>query len=375
MKKNQVIGILMLLLFACNNKKEDKNLNEMLKKRDELSKQIEDKNTELNKLIDEIAKIQKIDNHQVIVPHTIVYQPFQHTIDLESTISTDMNVMIYPEFAGSLTWSVKEGQRVSKGQQIASINDGGMSSQLKQVEIQADLAKTSFEKQSRLWNEKIGSEMQYLQAKSASEGAFKQVAAMKAQMSRTKVLAPFSGTIDQRLMQTGQVVAPGVPIAKIINLDDMKVTADVSEKYINKVKAGTKVNVDLPDIAQKIQGSISRISSSINPSNRTFSIEIPITNKNGLLKPNMSAKISIIDYSKPNAIVVPNSAINTNANGDKYVYTLTNINGKDAVASKSMVTLGTANTDFTEVLFGLKAGDIVIVDGSKTVVDKSSVKF
>jgi membrane fusion protein, multidrug efflux system len=372
--KNTFFILLLTILIACGAK-EDKNLTALTKKRDELSKSIEKQNTELAQVNDAIAKLQKVDRRESIIPHTIALQPFQHSIDIQSNVSTEQDVMIYPEFGGTLTWNVREGQQVAKGQVIASINDGGMSSQLQQVKIQSDLAKTAYDKQARLWAEKIGSEIQYLQAKTAYEASQKSIAAMQSQLGRTRVKAPFSGTIDNQIMQSGQAVAPGMPIAKIVNLGNMKITADISEQYITKVKVGTLVNINLSTINEKMQGRIARVSNSINPSNRTFSIEIPISNRGGLIKPNMTAKINIFDYQNANAILVPNASIQTNAAGEKYVYTLSQINGKSATASKSKIVLGQSNTDYTEVLMGLKVGDVVIKEGSKSVVDKSVVKF
>lgn len=372
---NKLIIIFSLMLFFGCNSKEIKGLKALTSKRDELSKSIEKQNTELAKINEEIAKIQKVDSREIIIPHTISYQPFQHSIDIQSNVSTEQEVMIFPEFGGTLTWNVREGQQVGKGQVIASINDGGMSSQLQQVKIQADLAKTAFEKQERLWKEKIGSEIQYLQAKTAYEAAQKSIAMVQSQLGRTKVKAPFSGTIDNQMMQSGQAVAPGMPIGKIVNVGNLKVTAEVSEKFISKVKVGTLVNVLIPTLNEKIQARISRVSNSINPNNRTFGIEIPISNRSGLIKPNMTAKIQIIDYQNANTMTIPNASIQTNAAGEKYVYTLSKINGKSAVATKSMITIGQSNSEFTEVLFGLKVGDMVIKEGSKSVVDGSMVKF
>lgn len=370
--KNSISLILILVLISCGNK-ENKNLTALTKKRDELSKSIDKQNTELAKINDEIAKLQKVDSRESIISQTIALQPFQHTIDIQSNVSTEQDVMIYPEFAGTLNWLVREGQQVAKGQVIASINDGGMSSQLQQVKIQADLAKTAFEKQARLWKDNIGSEIQYLQAKTAYEAAQKSISAMQSQLGRTKVKAPFSGTIDNQMMQSGQAVAPGVPIGKIVNLGNMKVTADISEQYITKVKVGTLVNINIATINQNIQGKITRVSNSINPSNRTFGIEIPVSNQGGMIKPNMSAKINIIDYQNRNAIAVPNASIQTNAAGEKYVYTLSQINGNSALATKSKIVLGQSNSDFTEVLMGLKVGDMIIKEGSKSIVDKSQI--
>ena len=363
----------LVLLSACDQG--DKELKDLKSKRAELNKKIGEMNLELDSINSKLARIQKIDVQESIIPYTIVAQPFQHTISLQSNISTEQDVILYPEYAGSITWNVKEGQRVSKGQILGSINDGGMSSQLQQVTIQAELAKASFEKQSRLWKDNIGSEIQYLQAKTAYDASLKSISAIQSQLSRTKVKAPFSGTIDNLFMQSGQAVAPGVPIAKLVSLGNLKVTADVSEQYMSRIKVGTLANIELASLNKNIQGRVARLSNSINPNNRTFSLEIPISNADNQIKPNMSAKVNLIDYQNPNAITIPNNSIQTNAAGDKYVYTLTNINKKTGKATKTILKLGESNSEFSEVLSGLKIGDIIIKEGSKSVVDKSLVKF
>lgn len=374
--KNVFYIILAITLGAgCKGKSDQDKLAALLSEQKTLTKEMDEKKAKLDKLNEEISKIQKVEKIEPIVPETISYQVFEHAISLQSSVSTDQDVMIYPEYAGTLTWKVKEGQRVSAGQIIGHINDGGMSSQLQQVKIQADLARTSFEKQQRLWNEKIGSEIQYLQAKATYEAAQKSIAAMQSQLSRTNVKAPFSGTIDNLIMQTGQAVAPGVPLGKIVNQSNMKVLADVSESYISKIKVGTPVVIDLIGLNQTMQARVTRVSSSMNPTNRSFQIEIPIENRTGSIKPNMTANLKIIDYNNKNAIVVPNSAVQVNASGQNFVYTLGQVNGKSAIATKAMITIGQQNENNTEVLSGLKVGDIIVKEGSKTVVAGTKLTF
>lgn len=375
MNKITYLSIILLLALGCNSKKENKNLTALLRQRDAISKSIEKQNTELNTINEEIAKLQNVDNREMVTLQTVSYQPFKHTIEIQSVVSTDQNVMIYPEYAGTIKWHVTEGQKVGAGQVIATISDGGMSSQIQQARIQADLAKTAFEKQQRLWNEKIGSEIQYLQAKTSYEAAQKQIAAMQSQLGRTKVKAPFSGTIDQITMQSGQVVAPGIPIGKIVNLGNLKVLADVSESYISHIRVGTPVEIELIGLDGKMESKISRISSAINPSNRTFQVEIPLSSRGGQVKPNMTAKLAIIDYRNANAIAVPNLAIQSSASGDKYIYAVTDIHGNSGVVEKSALKLGKSNEEYTEVLHGIGIGDKIIKEASKSVVAGSKVKF
>ncbi|MBL7788736.1 MAG: efflux RND transporter periplasmic adaptor subunit [Chitinophagales bacterium] len=371
MNKYLTIILVASLLFSCKS-----DIEKLRAERSEITKEIADYHVKLEKINEEIAKLEKKSESETILPYTISSQPFQHGITIQSSVSTDQDVILYPEYAGSITWSVSEGQRVGKGQVLASINDGGMSSQLKQAQIQADLAKTAFDKQARLWNEyKIGSEIQYLQAKTAYEAAQKSISAIQSQLSRTKLKAPFSGTIDNLIVQSGQAVAPGVPIAKLVSLGNLKVSADVSEQFISKVKVGTLVNVYIPALNRTMQSRVARVSSAINPSNRTFAVEIPLSNADNMIKTNMSAKLDIVDYQNANALSVPNKAIGTNAKGEKYVYVLKKINKNNAVASKTIIQVGQANSENTEVLQGLNVGDKIILEGNKSVVDNTPVKF
>jgi multidrug efflux pump subunit AcrA (membrane-fusion protein) len=169
-------------------------------------------------------------------------------------------------------------------------------------------------------------------------------------------------------MQSGQAVAPGVPIAQLVSLGNLKVTADVSEQYMSRIKVGTLANIELASLNKNIQGRVARLSNSINPNNRTFSLEIPISNADNQIKPNMSAKVNLIDYQNL-------SSIQTNAAGDKYVYTISNVNKKTGKATKTILKLGESNSEYSEVLSGLKIGDVIIKEGSKSVVDKSLVNF
>lgn len=371
MKNLFLITVLPLFFISCKN-----DLQKLKSERESITTQISKLNEELLKVNEKIAAMEKSDTRETITPYTISAIPFQHKLSIQSNVTTEQDVLIYPEFPGTIIWQVREGQKVQKNQVLANVNDGGLASQLKQAQIQTDLAKTAYERQSRLWNEdKIGSEIQYLQAKTNYEAAVKSVSAIESQLSKTKVRAPFTGTIDNLLIQTGQAVAPGMPLAKIVSLGNLKVTADVSEQYISMIKIGTVVNIEIPALNKIIQGKVARISNSINPSNRTFAVEIPLNNADNLIKTNMSVKLEIIDYQNSNALSIPNKAIHTNSKGEKFVYVLGNINKNNAKALKAIVEVGKSNSEFTEVLNGLKIGDQIIVESSKSVVDNTNVKF
>lgn len=372
MKKSNVIFIaLALIVMSCGNK-----LENLKKERASISKEVADLNQKLESIDAEIEKLEPSIEEAILVSAQNVQESiFEHFVDLQSSVKTDQDVMIYPEFAGTLKLYVREGQHVSSGQIIGEINDGGISQQLGQAKAQANLAQTAFKKQESLWKQNIGSEIQYLQSKTNAEAAQKQVAAIQAQLGRTKIKAPFSGTIDKVIIQNGQVVAPGMPIIQLVSLGQMKVEADVPENYISSVKQGSDVQIEIPNLNKKLQSKIVKVGSSINPSNRTFNIEIHIPNTDGTIKPNLMAKIKILDYKNPNAFVVPTQVVKQDAKNNFYVYTISKINKNEGVAKKTIIVKGKSSGNQTEVLMGLSPNDKVIIEGANNMSEGRKVKF
>ena len=328
---------------------------------------------------------------------------FSHFVEIQGNVTTDQDVQVQPQLPGTLSLYVKQGQRVAAGQVIGRVADGGIADQLKQAQIQisairaqlqqaksaSDLARITYEKQASLWKQKIGSEIQYLQAKTNYESSTKQVAAVQSQvaatqkaadavaanLAKTAIRAPFSGVVDQVLQQTGQVVAPGMPIIKLVSLGLMRVEAKVPETYISKVKTGTSVLIEFPMLNQKVNSRIRLTSNYIDPTNRTYTIQVPISNPDGLIKPNLLAKVKIEDYLNPNAIVVPSQYIYEDASYKSFVFVAKNINGKEGVAKKVYITKGEKSENSVEISQGLSKGDILITDGSKTLTDGQKIKI
>ena len=232
----------------------------------------------LKLLNEEISKLDTKRKLSQITTFTAQREVFNHYVELQGSVSTKQNIIIYPEYSGVLvSVYVEEGQRVNKGQLLAKIDDGGMSQQLAQLQIQADLAKTTFERQERLWNEKIGSEIQYLQAKSNYEAQVTAVNQMKVQLEKTAVTAPFSGTIDEVMTDQGSVVAPGqTPLFRIVNLDNMHIDTEVPETYLTSVTVGKEVVVEFPVLGKTIETKVRQASNFINPANRTFKVEVGV---------------------------------------------------------------------------------------------------
>ncbi|WP_304344767.1 efflux RND transporter periplasmic adaptor subunit [Chryseobacterium koreense] len=328
---------------------------------------------------------------------------FVQHFDIQGNVTTDEDVMVQPNFSGLLSLYVKKGQNVSQGQVIGRVADGGLNdqhkqaliqvsaanAQLQQIKANANLAKIAYEKQAALWNQKIGSEFQYLQAKTNYEAIQSQIAAaqnqvsatqkaadaIKANLAKTSIVAPFSGVIDEVVTQNGQVVSPGSNIVKLISLGTMRIQANVPENYLAKIRVGTPVKVFLPTINQNISSRIRLVGNYIDPANRTFKIEIPVSSYGGIVKPNLLAQVSIESYVNPNAIQIPQNYVYDDAAYKSYVFVATNINGNEAVAKKVYVNLGEKSSNMVEVTSGLNVGDQLITDGSKNLTNGQKVKL
>ncbi|MBE17033.1 MAG: efflux RND transporter periplasmic adaptor subunit [Dokdonia sp.] len=303
---------------------------------------------------------------------------FKHYVEVQGSVETKQNVLIYPEYQGMLTSVyVKKGDRVAKGQTLARIDDGGLSSQLAQLETQAALAKTTFERQQRLWDQKIGSEIQYLQTKTQYEASQNAVNQLKSQLAKTNVSAPFSGVIDEIITEQGTVVSPGQALFRIVNLSNMYVAAEVPESYLATITPGKEVDVYLPVLGEMLRSKIRETGNYINPANRTYTIEVDVPNKDGAVKPNLSARLSINDYTAENSILIPLNVINENADGDQYVYTASAKANTDnqMIASRQVIKVGKTQGDMIEVLEGLNTGDQVIAEGARSVKDKQEIKI
>lgn len=306
-------------------------------------------------------------------------QKFDHFLELQGNVKTKKNVLIYPEMAGTLLRVyVKKGQRVNKGQLLASIDDGGMGSQLAQLKTQAQLAKTTYERQQRLWEQKIGSEIQYLQAKTKYEANESAVQQAQSQLGKSTIRAPFSGIIDDVIKDQGTVVAPGQgsEVFRIVNLSDMYISVDVPESHLANIKKGKVAKVYFPVLGDTILTKIRQIGNFINPNNRAFTVEIPVPNKKGTIKPNLTAKVSINDYSNEEALIISQSIISENAEGAQYVYVAVKTEAEnEARVQKSIIVTGKTQGSVVEVLSGISDGDYLIEEGARNVKDGQIVQI
>lgn len=303
---------------------------------------------------------------------------YQHSVSFQGSIETDKNILIYPEIPGLLKKiHVSEGQKVTQGTLLAEISDGGLRDQLEQLKLQLKLAKTTFERQQRLWKQKIGSEIQFLQAKTNYLSIEKSVSQMKDQVAKTKITAPFDGVIDHIVADRGSNLTPGMtPIIRIINLDQMKVAAEIPEIHLPNIHTNTSALVSVPVLGTQYEERVSVVGNFINPNNRSFRVEISLDNKEQMLKPNMTALIEVNDYNNPKAVLVSIKNILENQAGASYVYKLVEEDAaqKTYRVEKTFVKLGKSSNNKVEILSGLQAGDRIVEDGIRLVKDQQLVK-
>lgn len=379
MKKIIILSTLSILLFSCGGKENNQSIDELIKSKN--TKELQAKKSALQadiaKIEDALATLDAKTDEALVSVITIKDTVFNHYLEIQGNVDTKENILIQPEFSGTLTsLNVKAGQRVSKGQILGRVDDAGMSQQLASLENQYALAKTSFERQKNLWDKKIGSEIQFLQAQTQMISAQKGVAQMRAQLSKTVIRAPFSGTIDEVFAEKGQVVAPSQQgLMRIVNLGNMYVSTSVPETYIGKLKVGTEVDVFLTSLGKTYKGKVRQVGNFINPNNRSFGIEVGVPNPENLLRPNQVAKLKIIDYSDKNAIVVPTNVVQEDGEKNKFVFTVANSNGKTGTAKKVIVKVGKSSDNVTEIVSGLTANDVIVTEGVNSISEGMKLNF
>ncbi|MBT7816961.1 MAG: efflux RND transporter periplasmic adaptor subunit [Polaribacter sp.] len=386
MRKIYSLFIITVILISCGEKKiisieslvSTGTLTELKEKKKEIASNLETINKDLEAINRVISKKDTVKKLPLITTFTTKTEVFNHYLEIQGNVKTKQNILVYPEIPGILRKIlVKEGQRVSKGQLLAVIDDGGLSNQVAQLEATTQLAKTTFERQKRLWEEKIGSEIQFLQTKTNYEAQRNSLQQLKSQQSKASIRAPFSGVIDDVLKEPGTVIAPGQgsEVFRIVNLKNMYVEAEVPEKYIASITKNKEVKVAFPVLGETLISQIKQVGSFINPNNRSFKIEVTVANKSGNVKPNLTAKLQINDYTKMKAILIPQSIISENAKGEQFIYILKDKKpNNEAVAARLIIETGKTQGDMIEVTKNLSENAEVIMEGARSVNNGQVVK-
>ncbi|MCB0682256.1 MAG: efflux RND transporter periplasmic adaptor subunit, partial [Saprospiraceae bacterium] len=300
---------------------------------------------------------------------------FEHFIDIQGTVQSDERINISSETGGRiLDLKVQEGQTVSKGQLVALLDLEQIEKQIAEVQTSLDLAQEVYERQKRLWDQNIGSEIQYLQAKNNKERLEKSLETLQFQLDKSKVYAPISGVVETVVLKAGELAGPGAPIVQVLNTNQVKVVAEVPENYLQAIRKGEWVTVKFPALDTEQKARVSLIGSTINPGNRTFSVEVDLSNPRGLLKPNLLAIMLLNDYSQTAAVVVPLEVVQQEVGGKSYVFVKGE--GQDgALAKKVYVKTGQTYRGEVVITNGLTGEEELILEGARGLADQEPIEI
>ena len=382
--KKLIITLSLILLLSCNSSR-NSSINDLInkgdletlkKKKKEYVDLMNDLRLDLNDINNGIMLLDENEQIQVISKFNVIEKEFTTYVELQANLKSRKNVIILSEFQGTLkNLFVREGQLVKKGELLAEINDSGLKEQLDQMLIQANYTKDNFDRIKRLWEKNIGSEMQFLKAKSDFETNNKMVEQIRDQLSKTKIYAPFDGEIDEIISNLGSNLVPGSPILRVVNLDIIYAEAQVPEKYVSSIELGTEALVSIPLLNKEVTSKIVQSGNFINPNNRTFRVEAPVENKDKRIKQNLNARIKIKNYSNIKALVVPLRVIREDASGRPFIYKLSETDKKDILLTvKIFVETGANNDEEIEITKGLSIGDIIVLEGANNVEDNQRVR-
>lgn len=364
------IAILALGITACSNSKtgdKQSQLDSLKKEQVSIEEQIKilENEISLENPIQASVKSKEVGVLE-IKPRT-----FEYYIQTQGHVEAEDNIMLSAKSMGVVMQVyVKEGQNVSKGQTIAQIDNAVLLRNIESMKTQLDLVKTVFERQRSLWEQKIGSEVQYLQSKTNLESMEKQLASLQEQNEMSKIKASINGTIDALYVKVGENIAPGMPAARIVNTADLTLMASVSEAYVTSIKVGDKVVVSIPELKNDVIAKITFVGKTIDLLSRSFPVEIKLP-FHASLRPNMSAVIKVVFQTEQNAIVVPINAIQ-DLNGEKIVFVV-QVEGKNTIARKRVVTVSGVYDNLAQVT-GIVAGEKIITVGYQGLSDGQFVK-
>jgi membrane fusion protein, multidrug efflux system len=360
---------LVILAFSCAKKDEVAAKKEKL---ESLKSQLANISTEIRTLEKELTDLDPefaAQNKKSILITTAPVRKgeFNHYVEVTGSVLSKKNVSISAETAGRvLEVPAIEGMKVSKGQILAKVDSEVIQRNIEEMENSLALAKTIFEKQERLWNQKIGTEIQYLEAKNRKEGLEKSLASLKTQLNKGYIRAPFNGTVESVRVRIGELVQPGSLMFQFVGANDLFIEADISESYVGVLSKGDSVEVSFPSIGKSLKTKVSAVGAIINPNNRTFKVEVFLPNIEGI-KPNMISVLKIQDYNNSNSVVVPSYLILSDNRGD-YMFIVEN-----GMSKKKYVTRGKSSGNETEILEGLQGTETLVDKGFREVGDNFSV--
>ena len=374
MKNLSILTALVALLAACSTSTPSSDVDQLNVRRDSIAGAIETLKSELAEIDLQLAAADSTRNFASVTTFEVAKGGFDHSFQVYGTVVSDKSVTLFPEMAGTITKvTVKGGERVRAGQLLVAMDASLVQASLAEVKTQLTLAQSLFEKQSRLWEQKIGSEVQYLQAKTQFEALQKRLAAVSRQVAMTTVTAPFDGMIDQVFAKEGEMAAPGMAMVRIVGNGGLRLDMQVPETYIQRIEKGDEVDMHFSAIKLDLVGKITAVGNFINAGSRTFGVTVELP-KNSDLKANMMASVALKDYSVDSAITVPNRLILQDTKGVNYTYVYVAKGELGSIERRDLV-LGVANNDLTEVKSGIAPGEKVVDRGIRSVQPGQIVKL
>lgn len=373
MKKAIIFTTSLLVVFSCG---QPSDIDTLKQEKTKLKGEISSLEAELEKIEEKILALDttKAEVFPDVTIAIVEQKPFAEKVTFQGTVEADKNVLVSPQSSGVIRGIfVKEGQKVSAGKTLASLDSDILNRNVAEVEKALELANYMFEKQLKLKEQGVGVELQYEQAKNQKESLERKLATLGTQASKSRVTSPITGYVDDILPKVGEMANPGMPMFRVINLNKVTVKADISENYLSEIKQGSSVEIYFPSIDYTIKDiNITRSGKFINPNNRTYDIQVDLDNKEQTILPNLLAEVRVTKKFTDNAIVIPSKSVLEDNKGKKYVYLYNN-----GIAQKKSVIVDFVNGDNTQISekSGLTKGDQVIVDGVTAIVDGERVNI
>ena len=366
---------LSLLLYSCGKKDELAEKKQLLSEKKEALQELR---TEVSTLEEEIAVLDPSFNaqtreSQLVSTLPVEQETFQHFVEVSGDVQSEKNVLLGAEMMGTVEdIKAEEGEKVRKGELLIRINADVVRNNISEVQTQLDLATAVFDRQKNLWDQKIGTEVQFLKAKADMEALQNRLNSLQAQLAQAQQVAPFSGTVEEVMVRIGETVSPGTPLLRLVSLEDMYIQADVSEAYIGQFSVGDKVEIYFPSLDKTYQTTITAVGQVINPDNRTFTIEARLPEDEDLFKPNLLAVLKVKDFEQEGALVIPTYLVQRDRKGE-YVYVVVEREGVPMVEKKHIET-GMSYNNETLVRSGLEASDVLVDEGFREVSEGVNVK-
>jgi RND family efflux transporter MFP subunit len=378
MKKLFILAAASIVLFSCQPKQQSaedirKQINAYKMEITELENSIQ----ELQTILDQDTSLSNSEFTVLVNALEMQQDTFMHFVEITGNVESEFQSNISPEMSGQIkSILVEEGQRVSKGELLVLLKSDVTESGIQELKKSLELATTMYNKQKSLWDQNIGSEVQYLQAKNSKESLEKSLATLEAQLEMTKIRAPYAGIVDEIFAKKGEMATPGYQVLQLVNLKSLQIEADISEYYIPYLKKGDLVSVSFPTYPDMILDNVRiiRIGNIINPNNRTVKIQLTIPNPDEKLKPNMLCKVKVQDFVNNAALTLPTITIKKDADQNNYIYVVAEEDGR-LISKKRKVVIGKSYGNTTEIVEGLQAGDRVITEGYNLVKNGTAIRL